>query len=147
MAPVSRMRWASLWATSRAKGLANRRDGARGAASQNRLGTTVPDYRIPLLPVKDGNALRLKRGALPAFGEGGIQGVQRPKGRLLEPDRELLLFEEEMSREGARLTRTYQYARWIDGSTHLWIGRRKAPDRGEGSSGLQFDTIIEGVHS
>ncbi len=113
--------------------------GSEGDPLVYRLGTSVPDYWIPLLPVKDGNALRLKRGALPAFGEGGIQGVQRPKGRLLEPDRELLLFEEEVPREGARVTRTYQYARWIDGSTHLWIGRRKGPDRGEGSSGLQFD--------
>ncbi|MCW5798287.1 MAG: hypothetical protein KIT40_07305 [Nitrospira sp.] len=113
--------------------------GGEGDPLVYRLGTTVPDYWIPLLPVKDGNALRLKRGALPAFGEGGIQGVQRPKGRLLEPNRELLLFEEEVPREGARVTRTYQYARWIDGSTHLWIGRRKGPDRGEGSSGLQFD--------
>lgn len=104
-----------------------------------RLGTTVPDYWIPLLPVKDGTTLRLKRGVLPAFGEGGIQGLQLPKGRLLEPSRELLLYEEEIPREGARVTRTYQYARWIDGSTHLWIGRRKSPGRGEGSSGLQFD--------
>ena len=114
---------------------------ADGAPLIYRLGTTVPNYWIPLLPVKEGNALRLKRGVLPAFGDGGIQGVQGPKGRLLEPDRELLLFEEEVPREGARVTRTYQYARWIDGSTHLWIGRRKSPGRGEGSSGLEFDVV------
>src|SRR5262249_23537458 len=30
-----------------------------------RLGTTVPDYWIPLLPVQVGSALRLKRGTLP----------------------------------------------------------------------------------
>ena len=113
--------------------------GNEGDPSVYRLGTTVPDYWIPLLPVKDGTTLRLKRGALPAFGEGGIQGAQRPQGRLLEPNRELLLYEEEVPREGARVTRTYQYARWIDGSTHLWIGRRKGPGRGEGSSGLEFD--------
>ncbi|GAB1723686.1 MAG: hypothetical protein GDA65_20265 [Nitrospira sp. CR1.1] len=113
--------------------------GSDGAPLVYRLGTTVPDYWIPLLPVKDGTTLRLKRGALPAFGEGGIQGAQLPKGRLLEPQRELLLYEEEVPREGARVTRTYQYARWIDGTTHLWIGRRKSPGRGEGSSGLQFD--------
>ncbi|MCS6319857.1 MAG: hypothetical protein H8K05_19235 [Nitrospira sp.] len=118
--------------------------GSEGDPLIYRLGTTVPDYWIPLLPVKDGNALRLKRGALPAFGEGGIQGVQRPKGRLLGPHRELLLYEVEVPREGARVTRTYQYARWIDGSTHLWIGRRKGPDRGEGSSGLQFDVAEKG---
>lgn len=110
-----------------------------------RLGTMVPDYWIPLLPVKDGTTLRLKRGALPAFGEGGIQGMQLPKGRLLEPGRELLLYEEEVPREGARVTRTYQYARWIDGSTHLWIGRRKEPARGEASSGLQFDVAEKRV--
>ncbi|ODT46174.1 MAG: hypothetical protein ABS70_01390 [Nitrospira sp. SCN 59-13] len=114
---------------------------ADGAPLVYRLGTTVPDYWIPLLPVKDGSTLRLKRGVLPAFGEGGIQGLQLPKGRLLEPNRELLLYEEEVPREGARVTRSYQYARWIDGTTHLWIGRRKEPGRGEGSSGLEFDVV------
>ncbi|MBS0171575.1 MAG: hypothetical protein JSR62_14590 [Nitrospira sp.] len=112
---------------------------ADGAPLVYRLGTSVPDYWIPLLPVKDGTTLRLIRGVLPAFGEGGIQGLQLPKGRLLEPNRDLLLYEEEVPREGARVTRSYQYARWIDGTTHLWIGRRKEPGRGEGSSGLQFD--------
>ncbi|CAN5664365.1 hypothetical protein BH18ACI4_BH18ACI4_06700 [soil metagenome] len=28
-----------------------------------------------------------------------------------------------------------------DGSTHLWLGRRKAVGRGEGSSGLRFDSV------
>ena len=112
---------------------------AEGEPLIYRLGTTVPDYWIPLLRVKDGTTLRLKRGVLPAFGEGGIQGLQFPKGRLLEPSRDLLVYEEEVPREGARVTRSYQYARWIDGSTHVWIGRRKEPGRGEGSSGLQFD--------
>ncbi|MBX3649578.1 MAG: hypothetical protein KF766_18115, partial [Rhodocyclaceae bacterium] len=83
--------------------------GGEGDPLMYRLGTTVPDYWIPLLPVKDGTTLRLKRGALPTFGQGSIQGAQRPKGRLLEPDRELLLYEEEVPREGARVTRTYQY--------------------------------------
>ena len=37
--------------------------------------------------------------------------------------------------------RHYQYARWIDGSTFLWLGRRKSTGRGEGSSGLRFDRV------
>jgi phosphoribosylformylglycinamidine (FGAM) synthase-like amidotransferase family enzyme len=41
----------------------------------------------------------------------------------------------------ARVTRSFQYARWVDGSTHVWMGRRKQPGRGEGSSGLRFDTL------
>lgn len=104
-----------------------------------RLGTTVPDYWIPLLPVTDGTSLKLKRGAIPDFNAGERPRLIEPMGRILEPGRELLLQEEEVPREGARVTRTYQYARWIDGSTHLWVGRRKEPGRGEGSSGLQFD--------
>jgi hypothetical protein len=114
-----------------------------GASSDSavlyQLGTTVPDYWIPLLPVQQGSSIRLKRGVLPDLNGDGIRGVLEPQGRVLEPGRELLLHDEEVPREGARVSRAYQYARWIDGSTHLWIGRRKQPGRGEGSSGLQFD--------
>ena len=106
-----------------------------------RLGTTVPDYWIPLLPIQHGTSIRLKRGALPRLASDGIEGALEPQGRVLEPGHELLLHDEEVPREGARVTRAYQYARWIDGSTHLWIGRRKQPGRGEGSSGLRFDSI------
>ena len=104
-----------------------------------RLGTTVPDYWIPLLPVQQGSSIRLKRGVLPDFEASGTVGVLEARGRVLEPGRDLLLHDEEVPREGARVSRAYQYARWIDGSTHLWVGRRKQPGRGEGSSGLQFD--------
>lgn len=51
------------------------------------------------------------------------------------------IHEEEVPREGAYVTRSFQYTRWIDGKTYLWIGRRKGVGRGEGSSGLQFDRL------
>jgi hypothetical protein len=54
------------------------------------------------------------------------------------------LYEEEVPREGVRVTRRYQYTRWCDGSTHVWIGRRKQIGRGEGSSGLRFDIVENG---
>jgi hypothetical protein len=110
-------------------------------ATTYRLGTTVPDYWIPLLPVEQGTSIRLKRAALPRHEAGGSEQVLNPKGKVLEPGRDLLLHDEEVPREGAHVTRAYQYARWIDGSTHVWIGRRKQPGRGEGSSGLQFDVL------
>jgi len=62
-------------------------------------------------------------------------------GRILEPGHELSLFEEEAPREGVRITLSYQLTRWIDGSSHLWVGRRKGVGRGEGSGGLQFDSL------
>jgi hypothetical protein len=38
------------------------------------------------------------------------------------------------------VTRAFQYARWLNGAPLLRIGRRKQPGRGEGSSGLKFDS-------
>ena len=108
------------------------------------LASHVPDYWIPLVLVQteDGSrAIRLLRGAMPRLQPDGTQAPSLPQGRILEPDRDLRLYEEEVARAGARVTRAYQYARWIDGSTHLWIGRRKRPGCGEGLSGLRFDLV------
>jgi hypothetical protein len=107
-----------------------------------RLATEVPDYWIPLLPVQSPAGLRLRRGRM--LKADGTQAVIAARGRILVPDASngdgLSIFEEEIPREGIRVTRNYQLTRWQDGSTHLWIGRRKIVGRGEGSSGLKFDT-------
>jgi hypothetical protein len=108
-----------------------------------RLATDVPDYWIPLLPVQSATGLRLKRGAL--LKPDGAPEPVRARGRILNPEPPnpagLAIYEEEIPREGVRVTRHYQLARWLDGATHLWMGRRKVVGRGEGSSGLRFDTI------
>jgi len=114
-----------------------------------RLATEVPDYWIPLLPVQSPAGLRLRRGML--LKADGSQEPIRARGRILVPDPVsgdgLSIFEEEIPREGIRVTRNYQLTRWQDGSTHLWIGRRKVVGSGEGSSGLQFDTARPGSAS
>lgn len=104
-----------------------------------RLTTEVPDYWVPLLPVRTKEGLRLKRGAV--LKTDGLRETVHATGRILESGRELSLFEEEVPREGVRVTRSYQFTRWIDGSSHLWVGRRKGVGRGEGSSGLKFDSL------
>jgi hypothetical protein len=108
-----------------------------------RLASQVPEHWTPLLPVQTDattGAVRLIRSAV--LRPDGTQLVVRPQGRILNPDGKpsLDIYEEEVPREGARITRSYQLARWLDGSTHLWMGRRKQVGRGEGSSGLRFDT-------
>jgi hypothetical protein len=110
-----------------------------------RLATQVPDYWVPLLPVRTDTGLRLRRGAVLK-----IDGTPAPvvaQGAILNPNPPgpagLAFCEEEIPREGIRVTRQYWLARWLDGSTHLWIGRRKTVGRGEGSSGLQFDTLVD----
>ena len=105
-----------------------------------RLSTEVPDYWVPLLPVKTEDGLRLRRGAV--LKTDGTNAVVHPLGRILVPGNELSFFEEEVPREGVRVTRSYQFTRWIDGSSHLWVGRRKGVGLGEGSSGLKFDSLV-----
>jgi hypothetical protein len=107
-----------------------------------RLSTETPAYWVPLLPVRTQDGLRLKRGAV--LKTDGQSEPVHAVGRILEAGHELSLFEEEVPREGVRVTRTYQFTRWIDGSSHLWLGRRKGAGRGEGSSGLQFDSLLDG---
>jgi hypothetical protein len=112
------------------------------AALRYQLATRVPDYWIPLVPVQveDKRSVRLKRGKL-VQSRSEKPVTPEPQGRILQPGRDLSLFEEEIPRAGVRATRAYQYSRWIDGSTHLWLGRRKRPGRGEGWSGLRFDLV------
>jgi hypothetical protein len=107
-----------------------------------RISTRVPDYWTPLMPVSEEEGspeIRLRRGRL--LQGDNVLRMPRPLGRLLEPGIDLRMFEEEVPRAGARVTRAYQLARWIDGTTHAWIGRRKGAGRGEGSSGLRFDLV------
>ena len=108
-----------------------------------RLATDVPDNWVPLVPVRRENGLRLERAKVLRVDE-TWQFVEA-QGRILNPDGTtpdgLQIFEEEIPREGVRVTRSYQLTRWHDGSTHLWVGRRKRVGRGEGSSGLRFDTV------
>jgi hypothetical protein len=115
---------------------------AADQALQYRLASQIPDYWIPFVPVQIDNkrSVRLRRARLLTSTDGGTV-LPVPLGRILEPGKPLGLFEEEVPRSGARVTRAWQFARWVDGSTHLWIGRRKQPGRGEGSSGLRFDVL------
>jgi hypothetical protein len=112
-----------------------------------RVASQVPEYWTPLLPVQTDPAtlaVRLVRGTV--LKPDGSQQIVHSQGRILNPDNNarLAVYDEEIPREGAKVTRSYQLARWLDGSTHLWIGRRKQVGRGEGSSGLRFDTA-EGI--
>jgi hypothetical protein len=83
--------------------------------------------------------MRLQRSAV--LKTNGAREHISALGRILESGEKLSLFEEEVPREGVRVTRSYQFTRWIDGSSHLWVGRRKDVGRGEGSSGLRFDSL------
>ena len=107
-----------------------------------RLASEVPANWVPLLLQRDSqtDALRLVRGAMLAAD--GTQAVRRARGLLLNPPGAgLALFDVEVTRAGARVTRCAQFARWFGGSAVLWIGLRNVAGRGEGESGLRFDSV------
>jgi hypothetical protein len=114
-------------------------EGAGGDRWRLVLSSPVPEHWVPLVPVRIGadGAIRLQRGRVPVPG-GTSRGA---RGRILEPRRRLLLHEEEVLRTGVRVVRRFQSARATDGSLQTWIGRRKGPGRGEGSSGLAYDEL------
>lgn len=116
---------------------------AQDGAARYRLASPAPEHWIPLLPVQqgaaDGLTTRLRRGALLA--PDGSSLVRAARSEALNAGQSLSLFEEEVPREGARLTRRRRLTRWIDGSTWLWTAFRRDVGRGEGSSGLAFDSL------
>jgi hypothetical protein len=102
------------------------------------LGTSAPEYYIPFVAVPiDATQQRMQRAAL--LRTDGTRTPITPLGRLLAPD--VPLFEEEFIREGVRIERVYRLVRWTDGSTHLWLARRKVTGAVAESSGLQFDQL------
>lgn len=112
-----------------------------GAEVAYTLASTVPDHWIPLVPVRvggDGRSIALQRGAMldPETGHSIL-----PQGRFLTPGRRLIIEDEEVPRVGVRAIRGYQHPRWTDGASLLWMGRKKGPAGGEGSSGQRYDFI------
>ena len=122
--------------------------GAEAAMPAYRLASVTPPHWVPLLPVRVDEVTREVRLARAAtLAPDGSRRIVRAEGRLLvdpaAPSAPLLIREEEVPREGARVRRCYQSARWLDGRLIVWAGHRKNVGRGEGSSGLAFDSIGE----
>jgi hypothetical protein len=110
-----------------------------GTGARYVLGETVPFNWRPFIPAHlpgSVRSIRLQRARLPGQ-------APQPLGRVLDVPSPYFVAEEEVPRAGRKVTRAFQRARWIDGSTLLWIGRAAPLGRGEGSSGLVFDAIDE----
>ncbi|HSC01832.1 MAG TPA: hypothetical protein VLC49_00890, partial [Solirubrobacteraceae bacterium] len=121
--------------------------GLGGVPSRYRLATSVPSNWVPLVPVEvtlaDGQvAERLQVGAV--LQPDGSQRVQAARSELLTVPG-LLVFDEEVPREGVGVTQGRRLARWTDGSTWLWAARSVRVGRGEGSSALRFDSLERGT--
>jgi hypothetical protein len=123
------------------------------AAIRYRVMSTVPENWIPFIPVHvDGNnrEIQLQRAAMPRILEGDPNPPVkvRPRTVLLRegldaaPARPYFVFEEEVPRAGTRLFQTFERTRWADGRVYTWLRVRRQTGRGEASSGLAFDEIV-----
>lgn len=111
--------------------------------------TEVPEHWIPFLAVAVDPAKRdiaLERSAMLRPTPDGTLNPIEPLGRILRPsqngDDAYRIPEEEVPRSGVRVSRVVCRSRWTDGSTHIWISRRKTAGAGEGASGLRFDLAV-----
>jgi hypothetical protein len=120
-------------------------DDGSAAIPVYRLASSVPAHWIPLLPkaIDGTEEVRLARAAV--LDLDGSPRVVHSQARVLgaDPTAPLLIPEEEVPREGALVRRAFQGARWHDGRLVVWSAYRKTVGRGEGSSGLRFDTLEE----
>ncbi|WP_199424365.1 hypothetical protein [Actinotalea solisilvae] len=108
------------------------------------LAQAPPPHWIPLLPVRvDGAQTALARGAVLEL-DGGRR-VVRSVTRLLggDPDGALLIPEEEVPTGGLVVQRSYQAARWVDGSLHVWAAHRTRVSSGLPPSGVRYDFLVE----
>jgi hypothetical protein len=109
--------------------------------------TKVPVNYIPLvgIPVSQGStAIILQKGAtVRPISATNFQTVDAA-GKILNPDGRssttpYQIVEEEIPRTGVTIQRAAFRTRWIDGSTHVWMSRRRLAGSGEAQSGLAFD--------
>jgi hypothetical protein len=111
--------------------------------------SSVPEQWLPFIPVHvDGSTreTQLQRAAMLRFLDGDQDPPEkvRPRTPLMSQDLPgaYFVFEEEVPRAGIRVSQGYQRTRRPDGSVVVWYGARKQTGRGEGSSGLGFDRIV-----
>lgn len=127
---------------------------ALGAKLRYKVMTSVPENWIPMIPVhvpNDNRETQLQRAAMLRIIEGDPNDPVpiEPRTSLLRvgldetPKVAYFVHEEEVPRAGTRVTQSFQRTRWRDGRAWVWLGVRKQTGRGEGSSGLAFDQILD----
>ncbi|MDR7253975.1 hypothetical protein J2X46_002965 [Nocardioides sp. BE266] len=112
--------------------------------------SSVPEQWLPFVPVHvDGSTreTQLQRATMLRFLDGDPDPAEkvRPRTPLMSANlpSAYFVFEDEVPRAGVRVSQCYQRTRGPDGKVMVWYGARKQTGRGEGSSGLGFDRIVD----
>jgi hypothetical protein len=104
-----------------------------GAQLRYLLGTEVPPYWFPLVPVNVSGALCLAPQRMT-----NQPASVMPRGTFVRVGGTPVI-DCAVPREGRQLLRDFALTRWSNGTSLLWSRRRSGVGRGEGTSGLRFD--------
>jgi hypothetical protein len=116
--------------------------------------TGVPENWIPLAPTHVPGSVReiqLQRSRMLRILLGGPSPPEKvpPRTTLMRqgldeiPPKTYFVHEEEVPRAGVRVTQSFRRTRWTKGEAYVWLGVRKQTGRGERTSGLAFDSIVD----
>ena len=116
--------------------------------------TDVPEHFIPFVPVHLPGSVReiqLQRSRMLRVIEGDPLPPEKvpPRTALIRegldetPMRAYFLYEEEVPRAGIRVAALFRRTRWTGGEAPVWLGIVKQTGRGERSSGLAFDALVD----
>jgi hypothetical protein len=123
--------------------------------------TDVPEHWIPFVPVHKENSnreIQLQRASmLRILEQDPNEPVKiKPQTSVLREGLEnenpdgtanplaYFIHEEEVPRSGVTISQSFQRTRWTNGEVFVWLGMKKETGRGEGSSGLAFDQLVNG---
>ena len=118
--------------------------GDPNVAPDYHLAQAPPPHWIPLLPVRTGpdEQIVLARGSvLDLDGRKVVRSVTQLLGG--GPDGALLIPEEEVPAGGLLVQRSYQAARWTDGTLHVWAAHRTKVAGSVPPSGVRYDCLQE----
>lgn len=115
--------------------------------------TGVPEHFIPFVPVHVPNSVRevqLQRSRMLRIIEGDPLPPEKipPRTTLVRQGLDeavkqpYFLHEEEVPRAGIIVSQSFRRTRWTKGEAYVWLGVQKQVGRGERSSGLAFDRIV-----
>jgi hypothetical protein len=108
----------------------------------------IPLVPVPLAPNDPSNpAIILEKAGILRPKADGTYDVVQATGRILNPQSipassPYQIREEQIPRAGVSLQRNVYRSRWRDGTTHLWIARRRQTGGGEAQAGLRFDAAL-----
>ncbi|QDQ09594.1 hypothetical protein [Streptomyces spectabilis] len=111
------------------------------------IASPVPENWIPFIPVHvpgDSRTVQLRRAAMPS----AVDATPvRPRTALLreglDAGRGYFINEEEVPQSGTRVTVAFNRTRWRDGRVVVWLAAHRGLGRGERSSGLGFDALVD----